>query len=121
MSDATLVNQPPALHPALEDERFADAFASDATVRQPDFGTGLWAVQRNGATSRLLYVQNTTDQELSFRPSLVLGDDATPLFLAGDVVTAGEEGAGLICRLAPQSHVWLGRTDTAHALTKDDA
>ena len=91
---------------------FADALAPEARVGQPDLGPGLWAIERSGTTAQLLYVHNPTDEPQSFHPATVFGKDSTPVFLSGDITTAGEEGARLIVQLAPKENVWLARTDT---------
>lgn len=111
MSTSPLLSAPLSQLPALNGERFADALAPEAAVRQVELGNGLWAIERSGGTTQLLYIHNPTDQPQSFRPAAVFGDDATPLFLSGAISTAGEEGAGLTVQLAPQGDVWLACTD----------
>lgn len=96
----------------VDDGRFADALSPDAQIRQADLGPDLGAIERTGPSTQMLYVHNPTDQPQSFHPTAVFGGDATPVFLSGEITTAGEEGAGLIVQLAPKGDVWLARTDT---------
>ncbi|MFF8604602.1 hypothetical protein ACF06X_01560 [Streptomyces sp. NPDC015346] len=110
-SSATLPELPVA------DVRFADALAPEARIRQADLGPGLWAIERTGPSTQVLYVHNPTDRPQSFHPAVVFGEEATPVFLSGEITTAGEEGAGLIVRLAAKGDVWLARTDSTHEET----
>ncbi|WP_329212352.1 hypothetical protein [Streptomyces sp. NBC_01708] len=104
----------PATLPRLpaHDARFADSLAPEARIRELDLGPGLWAVERTGPDTQVLYVHNPTNELQAFYPATVFGGDVTPVFLSGDITTAGEEGAGLIVRLAPKGDVWLARTAT---------